>query len=83
MAPRLPLFTSHAVEDQPRFSVRCHPVALRPFVVLALGDGATTSHLYEPARLVALGQAVAEAHDLLTAALAGQDPLPVEQIALA
>lgn len=83
VATRVLVFTSHVVEEEPRFSVRCHPVAVRPFVVLALGDDATTLHLYEPAYLVALGQAVAEAHDLLTAALAGQDPLPVEQTALA
>jgi hypothetical protein len=51
-------------------------------VVLALGDHDTTMYVYEPAHLVALAQAADDAHDLLTGALAGQDPLPVEQTAL-
>jgi hypothetical protein len=75
--------TSRSVdEDQVRFDARCHPHSERPFVVLVLGSEATTMHVSDPAHLAALGQMVAEAHDLLTAALAGQDPLPVDLTAV-
>lgn len=79
------VFCGHRVEGKPFFLVRCHPdlVEAQPFVVLTLGDWETTLQVSEPAHLVALGQVVVEAHGLLTAALAGQEPLPVEQTALA
>jgi hypothetical protein len=68
-------------EESVRFAVRCYPNHASPFVVLVLGSEATTMHVFDPAHLVAFGQMAAAAHDLLSAALAGQDPLPVEQTA--
>jgi hypothetical protein len=56
------------------FSVRFHADQKAPFIVLALG-GATV-HVFDPAVLTALAEAVTEAQDLLTAALTGQDALP-------
>lgn len=77
------LTTTTSVDaDQLKFRVRSYPRSDRPFVVLELGSEQTNMHVFDPAQLVALGQMVAEAHDLLTAALAGQDPLPVEPIAV-
>ena len=38
--------------------------------------------LHQPKHLLALARVVAEGHDLLTAALAGQDPLPVDPTAV-
>lgn len=37
-------------------------------------------HVFDVATLTALAQVVADARDLLTAALAGQDRLPVETL---
>lgn len=64
--------------DQLRFAVRSHPHAVDPFVVLELGNHQVSMHVFDVATLTALAQAVAEARDLLSAALAGQTPLPVE-----
>ena len=84
MADGVLVSTSRSVDDESvRFEVRCYPHYPSPFVVLVLGSEATTMHVFDPAHLVALGQMAAGANDLLTAALAGQDPLPVEQTALA
>ncbi len=49
-------------------------------MVLQLGRYDVSMHVFEPATLTALAQTVAEAHDLLTAALAGQDRLPVDTL---
>ena len=82
MADGVLVSTSTSVGDgSVRFEVRCYPHHDLPLVVLVLGSEATTMHVFDPAHLVALGQMAAAAHELLTAALAGQDPLPVEQTA--
>jgi hypothetical protein len=71
--------TSHsAAVGEVRFEVRSHPDQGRPFVVLVLGHRDVTVHLFDVATVDALQAAVAEARDLLTAALVGQDRLPVE-----
>lgn len=64
--------------DEVRFAVRSYPDTQEPFVVLLLGSRDVTMHVFDPDTLTALAQVVAEAHDLLTAALAGQAQLPVE-----
>lgn len=66
--------------DELQFSVRSYPDGLQPFVVLLLGSRDLTMHVFDPDTLTALAQVVAEARDLLTAALAGQAPLPVETV---
>lgn len=68
--------------DQLQFAVRSHPDSPEPFVVLQLGRYEMSMHVFDPATLTALAQTVAEAHDLLTAALAGQDRLPIETLGL-
>jgi hypothetical protein len=84
MAGGVLVSTSRSVDaESVRFEVRCYQLNASPFVVLVLGSEATTMHVFDPAHLVALGQMAAGAHDLLSAALAGQDPLPVERAALA
>ena len=45
-------------------------------VVLQLGSG-VSMHVYDPALLVRLGEVAARGRDLLTAALTGQDVLPL------
>lgn len=71
--------TSNSVgTDSLRFAVRSHPDGARPFVVLDLGCTNVTVHVFDPAVLTALAAVVAQAQDLLAAALAGQDPLPVD-----
>lgn len=71
--------TSISVDgDQLQFGVRSHPHAVDPFVVLELGSHQVSMHVFDVATLTALAQVVAEARDLLTAALVGQDRLPAE-----
>lgn len=65
--------------DQLQFGVRSHPHAVDPFVVLELGSHQVSMHVFDLATLTALIQVAAEARDLLSAALAGQTPLPVDQ----
>lgn len=66
-------------EGQVRFGFRLHPAAgERPFVVLQLGSGDVTMHVWNPETLTSLAAMVAEARELLSAAITGQHPLPVE-----
>lgn len=53
---------------------------LQPFVVLHLGNHNVSMHVFDVATLTALAQTVAEARNLLAAALAGQDRLPVDTL---
>lgn len=64
--------------DELRFGVRSHPHEVDSFVVLELGSHQVSMHVFDVATLTALAQVVAEARDLLSDALAGQDRLPVE-----
>lgn len=64
--------------DEVQFSVRSHVHRDYPYVVLGLGSHNLSMHVYDLATLTALAATVAEAKDLLTAALAGQDRLPVD-----
>ncbi len=66
--------------DEVRFSVRSYPDGQEPFVVLLLGSRDVTMHVFDPDTLTALAQVVTEARDLLTAALAGQAPSPVDTL---
>jgi hypothetical protein len=50
-------------------------------VVLQLGGGVSV-HLYDEALLVRLGEVAARGRDLLTAALTGQDVLPLNAAAV-
>lgn len=70
--------TTNVDADQLVSDVRSHPDGRNPFLVLDLGSHNVTMHVFDPATLTALAQTVAEAHDLPTAALAGQAPQPVE-----
>jgi len=65
--------------DQLQFEVRSYPNPQEPFVVLLLGSRDVSMHVFDVATLTALAEVVADACDLLTAALIAQDRLPVEQ----
>lgn len=82
MAERGVLLSSSISVDADRlqFEVRSYPDGLQPFVVLHLGNHNVSMHVFDVATLTALAQTVAEARNLLAAALAGQDRLPVDTL---
>lgn len=80
MADRGVLLSSSIDSGELQFAVRSHPEGQEPFVVLQLGSHNVSMHVFDVATLTALAEVVAEARDLLTAALIGQDQQTVVSV---